>query len=130
MVLAGNTRQDAGSLALRGFAYQALSQLGERIPSVLSQDLEIPERLFEMLAVEAPGVRASLQQSLATLSAAYAGVEGDRTHSLDTVLPDLQQNTPFVILCTSCMPTPPTIQSPSCGPWLFLSLEFQSACIT
>ena len=84
-MLVGNTRQDAGSLALRGFAYQALSQLGERIPSVLSQDLEIPERLFEMLAVEAPGVRASLQQSLATLSVAYAGVEGDSTYSLDTV---------------------------------------------
>ena len=73
--------QDTISLALRGFAYQALSQLGERIPSVLQDDLEIPEYLFQTLATEAPGVRASLQQSLSTLSSAYAKVEGKYSHS-------------------------------------------------
>ena len=73
--------QDTISLALRCFAYQALSQLGERIPSVLQDDLEIPEYLFQTLATEAPGVRASLQQSLSTLSSAYAKVEGEYSYS-------------------------------------------------
>ena len=68
--------QDQLALALRGFAYQAISQIGERLPSVIQEDLQLPERLFHALATEAPGVRASLQQSLATLSIAYQGLRG------------------------------------------------------
>lgn len=70
--------KSTASVPLRGFTYQAIGQLGERVPSLLSQDTDIPRRLFHALAVEPPGVRASLQEALSALSNAFIGAQGQK----------------------------------------------------
>jgi len=61
---------------LRGFTYQAIGQLGERAPSLVRGDVEVPRQLFHALAVEPPGVRSSLQEALSALSHAFKGISG------------------------------------------------------
>lgn len=63
-------------MTLRGFTYQAIAQLGERVPSAMQADTDIPRRFFHALAVESPGVRANLQETLSALPGAYKGCTG------------------------------------------------------
>lgn len=93
--------QDNRALVLRGFAYQAISHLGERCPSVLRQDLELPEHLFHALSTEEAGVRASLQQSLSTLSIAYKGLEGKSCFSkfFETLIISQMISRRYPVLC-------------------------------
>ena len=72
----GAAGSSQASLMLRGFTYQAIGQLGERAPSLVRGDTDVPRQLFHALAVEPPGVRSSLQESLAALSYAYKGISG------------------------------------------------------
>jgi hypothetical protein len=47
--------------SLRAFTYQAVGQLGRRMPQLFRNSTDIAERFFRALNVEAPGVRASVQ---------------------------------------------------------------------
>ena len=72
---------------LRGFTYQAIGQLGERAPSLVRGDPDVPRQLFHALAVEPPGVRSSLQEALAALSHAYKGISGNSLlHTIGPIL--------------------------------------------
>ena len=46
---------------------------------MLQADSDVPRRFFHALAVEAPGVRAGLQEALSALAIAYKGVSGGTT---------------------------------------------------
>lgn len=76
----GAAGSNAAAISLRGFTYQAIAQLGERVPAALQADTDVPRRFFHALAVEPPGVRASLQESLSALAAAYKGSTGEASH--------------------------------------------------
>jgi proteasome component ECM29 len=52
---------DMHSLAVRGFAYQALGQLAARLPHLFAGDVEVAGRFFDALAAEPPGLRATVQ---------------------------------------------------------------------
>ena len=58
--------------ATRSFAYQAISQLASRAPEALSRSPGTARRLFEALAREPAGVRASAQEAVASAAAAFA----------------------------------------------------------
>lgn len=72
----GAAGSESSMVTLRGFTYQAIAQLGERVPSALQSDTDVPRRFFHALAVETPGVRANLQEALSALAGAYKGCSG------------------------------------------------------
>ena len=56
---------------LRGFCYQALSQLAERDKSSVNKDVLLAERIFEALEKEPDGVKSYVQEAARTLISAY-----------------------------------------------------------
>ena len=57
--------------SLRGFCYQALSQLAERDKASVNRDVLLAERIFEALEKEPEGVKSYVQDAARTLVAAY-----------------------------------------------------------
>jgi hypothetical protein len=52
---------DTHSLAVRGFAYQALGQLATRLPALFAGSADVAARFFGALASEPAGLRATVQ---------------------------------------------------------------------
>ncbi|KAK9795879.1 hypothetical protein WJX73_005986 [Symbiochloris irregularis] len=77
---------DAASSALRGFAYQAIGQLAMRAPEPFQRRLSVASDMFQALATEPPGVRASLQEAISCLASAYRGCSGDNAHNIELML--------------------------------------------
>lgn len=93
---------DAAAVALRGFTYQAIGQLGDRVPKVLQGNLDVPRRFFSALETEAPGIRATLQESLSSLASAYRGVFGADLGDLKELLLDgIARPSPGVRYCAA-----------------------------
>ena len=60
---------NASMYALRGFAYQCLGQLAQRDPDTLQEHaVDLMRTCFDALQKEAPGVRASVQETVHCLS--------------------------------------------------------------
>ena len=68
---AAGSQADAATLTLRGFTYQAIGQLSQRVPSLFQQDTDIAARCFDALSFEPAGVKAAVQEATSLLSAAY-----------------------------------------------------------
>ncbi|GLI60137.1 hypothetical protein VaNZ11_002209, partial [Volvox africanus] len=95
---------DSPTMTLRGFAYQAIGSLAQRVPELLQPRIDIAKRFFVALADEPPGVRAAVQEATSALSRAFIIVQqhpassgpatvselgrvyGDRTAELDELL--------------------------------------------
>ena len=71
-----HTELDTTTQRLRGFLYQAVGQLASRAPQPFHEDPEIAARLISALSAEPAGVRAALQEAVATLASAYKGCPG------------------------------------------------------
>ena len=56
---------------LRGFCYQALSQLAERDKASVNRDVLLAERVFDALESEPDGVKSYVQEAARTLVSAY-----------------------------------------------------------
>eukprot|EP00892_Ulva_mutabilis_P001254 jgi/Ulvmu1/11129/UM071_0012.1 len=71
---------DSGpSMQLRGFLYQAVGELAQRAPEVFHNDVEIAGSFFQALAAEPDGIRATVQEAINRLAAAYKGLsEGSK----------------------------------------------------
>ena len=67
---------DAASMLLRGFAYQAVGQLAARAPQPFQANPGIAAQMFAALGSEPPGIRASLQEAVSSMAAAYQGCSG------------------------------------------------------
>jgi proteasome component ECM29 len=74
--------QDSIAISLRSFAYQAIGQLAQRLPSALQGLTELASRCFSALATEAPGVRAAVAEATSSLAAAFQ----DRDTSTDEAI--------------------------------------------
>lgn len=70
------TELDNATQRMRGFLYQAVGQLASRAPTPFHADPEIAARLIAALSAEPAGVRAALQEAVATLATAYKGCPG------------------------------------------------------
>ena len=71
-----HTELDQTTQRLRGFLYQAIGQLASRAPQPFHDEPEIAARLISALSAEPAGVRAALQEAVATLASAYKGCPG------------------------------------------------------
>lgn len=69
--------QDAASLSSRGFAYQALGSLAQRVPALFSDSPDVARRFFRALAEEPPGVRATVQEAVSCLGQSFKGAQGE-----------------------------------------------------
>ena len=78
-VSAEGASSDTPTMTLRGFTYQAVSQLAKRTPQLFQKDTDIAAQFFSALSVEPPGVRAALQEAVSTLAVAYKGCSGVST---------------------------------------------------
>ena len=76
------------ALALRGFSYQALGQLAERQPGLVTGTSDVAERVFSALATEPEGVRASVLDAARCLARAYAGCGGGVAMAIEGLLLD------------------------------------------
>lgn len=74
-------------MALRGFTYQAIGQLSQRVPLLFQEDTDIAARCFEALSFEPAGVKAAVQEATSLLSAAYHPDKLQGTAVTSTVLP-------------------------------------------
>jgi proteasome component ECM29 len=63
--------QDSIAISLRSFAYQAIGQLAQRLPSALQGRTDLASRCFSALATEPPGVRAAVAEATSSLAAAF-----------------------------------------------------------
>lgn len=62
---------EGSTTGIRGFIYQALGQMAQRIPSVFKGDPNIAEKLFLLLPGEPAGVRAQVQEAISNMASAY-----------------------------------------------------------
>ena len=60
------------AVAMRAFAYGAITQLSKRVPAVVAADGSLPALLFGSLGGEDAGARTSLQEALAALADVHA----------------------------------------------------------
>ena len=91
---------DAASAALRGFAYQAIGQLAMRAPDPFQKHLGVASDMFQALATEPPGVRASLQEAISCLASAYQGCSGSSHRP--ALGADNSRDVPKKALCVVC----------------------------
>ena len=63
--------EDAASLSLRSFAYQAVGQLSKRLPTVLQVRIDIARRFFKALSEESAEVRPAVQDAVNSMAIAY-----------------------------------------------------------
>jgi proteasome component ECM29 len=77
--------QDSIATSLRSFAYQAIGQLAQRLPSALQGRTELASRCFSALATEPPGVRAAVAEATSSLAAAFQ----ERDSSTDEAILEL-----------------------------------------
>jgi len=77
--------QDSIAISLRSFAYQAIGQLAQRLPSALQGRTELASRCFSALATEPPGVRAAVAEATSSLAAAFQ----DKDSSTDEAILEL-----------------------------------------
>ncbi|KIZ04640.1 proteasome component ECM29 [Monoraphidium neglectum] len=66
---AGGGPQDA---AMRGWAYQAVAALAQRLPEHFEGDVGVARRFFGALASEPAGSRSALQEAVSSLAGAYS----------------------------------------------------------
>ncbi|GBF95386.1 hypothetical protein Rsub_07814 [Raphidocelis subcapitata] len=71
----GGGAQDA---AMRGWAYQAVAALAQRLPEHFEGDVDVARRFFGALASEPSGSRAALQEAVGALAGAYASAAAKR----------------------------------------------------
>lgn len=62
---------DSAASTLRGFIYQAVGQMAQKVPSVFSCDPKIAERMFLSLPGEPAGVRAQVQEAISVMATSY-----------------------------------------------------------
>ncbi|KAG2487332.1 hypothetical protein HYH03_014048 [Edaphochlamys debaryana] len=67
---------DTNSMTLRGFAYQAIGSLAQRVPELLRPRIDIARRFFTALSDEPPGVRAAVAEATGALSRAFVVAGG------------------------------------------------------
>ncbi|KAK9810293.1 hypothetical protein WJX72_008148 [[Myrmecia] bisecta] len=79
---------DNPTLTLRGFTYQAVGQLAQRVPTLFQNDTDIAARFFAALSWEPPGVRASVQEAVSTLATSYTGCTGEAAAKIEGLLLD------------------------------------------
>jgi proteasome component ECM29 len=63
--------QDQASCSLRGFAYQAVGCLAQRVPSLLVSRIDIARLFFKALADEPAGLRSTVSESVSSLAKAF-----------------------------------------------------------
>lgn len=91
--------QTETTVALKGIAYEAISQLAQRVPSAFGKDIEIAQDLFYALEIEPDGKHCSLssndlcsesfvyvQSSLAALASLFQSADSGTMKSLNTLL--------------------------------------------
>ncbi len=71
---------------MRGFAYQAVAQLAQRVPAVFRNDVALAKRFFAALTVEPAGARATVQEAISMLATAYEGAGPDVLFNLEQLL--------------------------------------------
>jgi len=77
---------DNAGRTLRSFTYQALGQLAARQPQLFARDTSAAARFFQALVTEPPGVRASVQEAVGSLAAAYRGCTGTAAEEIESLL--------------------------------------------
>ncbi|GBG83689.1 hypothetical protein CBR_g37490 [Chara braunii] len=80
---------------LRAFTYQAVSQLAQRTPHLVSGTTSMATRFFSALKTESPAVKSSVQEGLSALAAAYQTCSADMLANLEGVLLENVQHDRF-----------------------------------
>ena len=70
--------KDSVATSLRSFAYQAIGQLAQRLPTALQGRTDLAARCFSALATEPPGVRAAVAEATSCLVTVFED-RGDGT---------------------------------------------------
>lgn len=82
----GASNVTAGVASLRGFCYQALGQLSQRTPTLVTGTADIAARVFGALASEPESVRTSVQGAARSLARAYKGCGGAVAMAIEGLL--------------------------------------------
>ncbi|GMH36012.1 hypothetical protein BSKO_03880 [Bryopsis sp. KO-2023] len=91
---------DSSVASKRGFTYQALGQMAQKVPSVFQDNPDIAERLFLSLTSEPAGVRAQVQEAISVMATAYKGSEDDARKDIENLLiKSIQSSEAAVRLC-------------------------------
>lgn len=86
-----------GATNLRGFTYQAIGQLAQRQPTLLSRLPGVVSQLFAALPSEVPAVRPAVQEALSALVPAYIGCSGNAS-SHQNILKDKLSEVSMLLL--------------------------------
>ncbi|KAI8892685.1 proteasome stabiliser-domain-containing protein [Globomyces pollinis-pini] len=74
--------EDNGNETLRGFAYESIGLLGNRVPTLVSSDTELLTRFFKALSIETRNVRVAVQESLCQMLPSFIN---SSTETLDKI---------------------------------------------
>eukprot|EP00210_Caulerpa_lentillifera_P004901 g4677.t1 len=85
----------------RGYAYEAIGQLAQRIPSAFAENVQIAEDLFEALESESAGVRSQLQSAVACLAYAFKKMDNQTEDSIKRLLMKSIQNKHSIVRLAS-----------------------------
>lgn len=77
---------DSFSKQLRTFAYQAIGQLGQRVPHLFSGNTDIAVRLFGAFKMESPSLRFTVQEAATSLASIYRDCNEEIAKQLDSLL--------------------------------------------
>ncbi|KAG1660153.1 hypothetical protein FOA52_007810 [Chlamydomonas sp. UWO 241] len=67
----GDRKEDMASLAMRGFAYQAVGSMAQRLPALLSGRTDVAQMFFRAVSEEPSGLRATVAEATSALAGAF-----------------------------------------------------------
>ena len=80
------TKYDKSSVRMRQFSYEGISELGKRLPKVISKDVSIVSELLRMLSAEDDQVKVSAMEAMRLLSSAYSSTGREVKAKLEQML--------------------------------------------
>lgn len=97
-----DTSASASAVAIRGFAYQAIGSLAQRIPKMLGGRTDVAQLFFRALSEEPAGIRATLSEACSSLSGAFRSehLDESQTGELEQLLlSSINSHTDTVRMC-------------------------------
>ena len=87
------SKYDRSSVRMRQFSYEAISELGKRLPGAFSKDVGIVSELLRMITTEDDQVKVSAMEAMRLLSSAYSSTGREVKAKLEQML-TLMVNSP------------------------------------
>ena len=80
------TRHDPSAVRMRQFSYEAISEMGRRLPQAFSNDVDIVSQLLRMITREDDQVKVSAMEAMRLLSSAYSSTGNQVKAKLEQML--------------------------------------------